>query len=183
MDTFLPLPCRTLSSSTALHGWLHVYFFSNHWQVGHSMVRLVFIFSPMLWDATVVYPPSAVLLSCPCDTVILCSVLPCTLHLHFCSQITHSCTSPSPFCSQITYYCTSPLPCLPLGFSTVLVLFPRPAEITFFFSATHYRFELAPAVTGAPPISGSAHLSVPVCNREHKKNFVTSLSLLHNNFF
>ena len=62
-------------------------FFSNHWQVGHSMVRLVSIFSPMLLDATLVYPHSAVLLSCPCDTVVLCSVLPCTLHLRLCSQI------------------------------------------------------------------------------------------------
>ena len=102
---FLPLPCRTLSSSTALHAWLHVYFFSNHWQVGHSMVRLVSIFSPMLWDATLVYPHSAVLLSCPGDTVVLCSVLPCTLHPRLCSQITDSCTSPSPLCSQIINYC------------------------------------------------------------------------------
>ena len=35
--------------------------------------------------------------------------------------------------SLIIDYCTSPLPCLPLGFSAVFVLFPRPAEITFFF--------------------------------------------------
>ena len=87
--------------------------------------------------------------------------------------------------SLIIDYCTSPLPCLPLGFSAVFVLFPRPAEITFFFSATRYRFELAPAVTGAPPISDPAYLSVPVCNRKHKKKkkrcYVSSL--LHNIFF
>ena len=61
-------------------------------------------FSPMLWDATLVYPHSAVLLSCPGDTVVLCSVLPCTLHPRLCSQITDSCTSPSPLCSQIINY-------------------------------------------------------------------------------
>ena len=83
------------------------------------MVRLVSFFSPMLWDASLVYPHSAVLLSCPGDTVVLCSVLPCTLHSRLCSQI-------------IDYY-TSPLPCLPLGLFAVFVLFPRPAEITFFF--------------------------------------------------
>ena len=25
------LPCRTLNPNSALHGWLHIYFFSNRW--------------------------------------------------------------------------------------------------------------------------------------------------------
>ena len=33
-----PLPCQFLSSSTALHGWLHCYFFCHHWHVSYIMV-------------------------------------------------------------------------------------------------------------------------------------------------
>ena len=103
-----------------------------------------------LWSCVLSYPAPSIPVFAPR------SLIPAHLHLHCAPR------------SLIIVYCASPLPCLPLGFSAVFVLFPRPAEITF-FSATHYRFELAPAVTGAHPISGPAYLSVPVCNRKHKK--------------
>ena len=136
----------------------------------------------MLWDATPVYPHVTLLLSCPCETVILCFVYPAPsisifaprslirprLHLHF---------APRSLITVRLHCPASPWASLPF-----LFCFPAQRR-SLFFSTTHYRFQLAPAVTGVPPISGPAHLSVPVCNRKHKKrNVVTSPSLLHNIF-
>ena len=145
------------------------------------MVRLVSIFSPMLWDATLVYPHSAVLLSCPGDTVVLCSVLPCTLHPRLCSQITDSCTSPSPLChrSLIIDYCTSPLPCLSLGFSAVFALFPRPAEITFFF-CNPLPIRVGASCYRRPPYVKSC---LPQCSCLQPKTQKKKLLHLHNIFF
>ena len=86
--------------------------------------------------------------------------------------------------SLIIDYCTSPLPCLPLGFSAVFVLFPRPAEITFFFlqpvTDSSWRRLLQ-----APPLSQILLTSVFLSATENtkkkkkkkktKKNVVTSL--------
>ena len=68
-----------------------------------------------LWSCVLSYPASSIPVFAPR------SLIPARLHLHCVPR------------SLIIDYCTSPLPCLPLGFSAVFVLFPRPAEITFFF--------------------------------------------------
>ena len=88
--------------------------------------------------------------------------------------------------SLIIDYCTSPLPCLPLGFSAVFVLFPRPAEITFFFlqpvTDSSWRRLLQ-----APPLSQilltSVFLSATENTKKKKKKRCYVSSLLHNIFF
>ena len=101
-----------------------------------------------LWSCVLSYPAPSIPVFAPR------SLIPARLHLHCAPR------------SLLIDYCTSP--CLPLGFSAVFVLFPAQRR-SLFFSATHYRFELAPAVTGAPPMTGPAYLSVPVCNRKQNK--------------
>ena len=68
-----------------------------------------------LWSCVLSYPAPSIPVFAPR------SLIPARLHLHCAPR------------SLIIEYCTSPLPCLPLGFSAVFILFPRQAEITFFF--------------------------------------------------
>ena len=114
---------------------------------------------PVLCYYRVLVTPWSCVLSYPAPSIPVFaprSLIPARLHLH--------CTPRS----LIFDYCTSP-------WVSLQFLFCFPAQRrSLFFPATHYRFELAPAVTGAPPISGPAYLSVPVCNRKHKNEFVTS---------
>ena len=87
--------------------------------------------------------------------------------------------------SLIIDYCTSPLPCLPLGFSAVFVLFPRPAEITFFF-CNPLPIRVGAGCYRRPPYLRSCLLQCsclqPKTQKKKKKRCYVS-SLLHNIFF
>ena len=117
-----------------------------------------------LWSCVLSHPAPSIAVFAPR------SVIPARLHLHCASR------------SLIIDYCTSPLPCLLLGFSAVFVLFPRPAEITFFFlqpiTDSSWRQLLQ-----APPLSQVLLTSVCLSATENTKKTLLRLYRFFTTFF
>ena len=112
-----------------------------------------------LWSCVLSYPAPSIPVFAPR------SLIPARLHLHCAPR------------SLIIDYCTSPLPCLPPGFSAVFVLFPRQAEITWFFcNPLPWRQLLQ-----APPLSQVLLTSVFLSATKNRQK--KTLLHLHNIFF